>query len=174
MSLLDLINQIPPGYREFGVIIALMSLVEVMPVKLNPWRWIKSFMELPSNLEKVDERLISLEKRLNEVEKRLSEIDARVEELREKTENLDTEYHHDKAYGWRAVILSRADQVRHKEKLSQDRWDDTIDTIDRYERYCEEQEKIRDSKFINNKAKSSIELLVTKYPEVLANNDFLM
>jgi len=54
MSLLDLWNQIPFGYREFGLVIAAMSLVEVIPVKINPWQWVKSFVELPSRLEKLE------------------------------------------------------------------------------------------------------------------------
>lgn len=54
MSLYDFWQQIPAGYREFGVIIATMSIIEIIPIKVNPWKWIKAFIELPKKVEDLE------------------------------------------------------------------------------------------------------------------------
>lgn len=166
---IDAMILFPPIFKDVAILAVILSLIQISPLKLDPWTWLKSFGNIPNQIGDLEKRIEKMEKRLNDID----ELVKQVEELRKKTENLDTEYHHDKAYGWRAVILSRADKIRRKEQLSRDRWDDTIDTIDNYKRYCQEQEKLSNSKFINGKAKASIELLETQYPIVLANNDFL-
>ena len=147
MSLVDLINQVPSGYKEFGIVLIVMSLVEVMPVKINPWKWIKAFVELPK----------------------------RMEDLEKKYNDFKTEYNNDKAYRWRSMILTRADHVRRGDKLSEERWNDTLTTIGHYKKYCKNHEKDADGelKFINGQADTAIEYLEGKYKEAYEAGDYL-
>jgi len=49
-----LIGGIPPILKNCAVIAILLSLVEVSPLKLNPWKWLKAFYQLPGRLEKLE------------------------------------------------------------------------------------------------------------------------
>ena len=116
---------IPPFLKDCAFIMLVLSLIEVAPVKLNPWK------------------------------------------------DLEKDFHNDRAYRWRSMILTRSDMVRHGDKLSLERWNDTIDTIDRYTEYCDlcEREGVH---FINGKAVEAIEFLQKKYREVKDSGDFLV
>ena len=128
----------PLIFKDLGIIVVILTIIEITPIKLNPWKWIKNFVKLPERLN-----------------------------------TLETEYYNDKAYRWRAMILNRSDRVRRGEKLSEERWSDTIETIDRYLEYCAEQEKKKDTTFINGKATAAIEYLQETYKRVLETRDFL-
>lgn len=129
---------IPPFFKDCVFLMLVLSLIEVAPVKLNPWKWIKAFIALPKRME-----------------------------------DLEKDFHNDRAYRWRSMILTRSDMVRHGDKLSLERWNDTIDTIDRYTEYCDlcEREGVH---FINGKAVEAIEFLQKKYREVKDSGDFLV
>ena len=135
---IDAMCLFPPFFKDLAILMAILSLVEISPVKLNPWKWIKKFIELPDRLDKLEQT-----------------------------------YNNDKAYRWRRMILATADRVMRGEKLSEERWNDTIETIDNYLNYCEEQERLNSTTFINGKANAAIEYLQDKYKEVLELGDFL-
>ena len=127
----------PLFFKDFAILAIVLSLIEVSPLKVNPWKWLKEFANLP---------------------KRLAE--------------LERDYLNDKAYRWRAMILARADHVRRGEKLSEERWSDTITTIAYYEDYCHQQEE-QHTGFINGKADAAIEYLKKKYKVVYETGDYL-
>lgn len=139
-EVVDATMLIPPILKDLAAVAIIFSLIEIAPIKLNPWKWIKAFIALPT--------------RLNQ---------------------LETEFNHDRAFRWRSMILTRADHIRRGDKLSKERWDDTIETIDHYEAYCERQELIKDDgiKFLNGKAKVAIAYLREHYRLAYDNNDFL-
>lgn len=124
---------IPPSIKDFGVLFIVLSLVEIAPVKVNPWQWLKSVVCLPQRLEK-----------------------------------LETDFNNDRAFRWRSQILRRADYIMDGQKFSRETWDDTIETIDNYERYCKHHDDYQ-----NGKAKAAIEFMRETYKEVMKNNDFL-
>ena len=134
------LKMIPPSIMELGIVIIVLSIVEVTPtIKLNPWQWLRSFAELP--------------KRLAELEKKVD-----MNEL----------------FHWRSMILSRADHVRAGSKLSKERWNHTIETIDDYERACKNLEEKYGKEFQNGKAKAAIHYLKKKHEFVYENNDYLV
>lgn len=53
-EVVTLIDMIPPSIKDLGIIVMLLSIVEIAPVKVNPWRWLKSFAELPKRVEKLE------------------------------------------------------------------------------------------------------------------------
>ena len=138
MTIQDVINliiEIPPVFKDVGILAVLLGLIEISPLKLNPWKWLKAFYELPSRMEK-----------------------------------LENEFDNDRLFRWRGQILRRADYIRTGEKFSKETWDDTIDTIDRYEEYYENHPTLKKT---NGKANAAIAFLKKKYDEVLEENDFL-
>jgi hypothetical protein len=135
----DTISQVPPHVVDIAIISIILSCIQISPLKLNPWTWLKSFIELPA--------------RLSELEKKVD-----MNEL----------------FHWRSMILSRADHVRQGSKLSKERWNHTIDTIDDYERTCKILEEKYGKEFKNGKAKAAIHYLKKKHEVVYAKNDYLI
>lgn len=138
-DIITILGVIPPTVKELGFLMIVLSLVEISPIKFNPWKWLKSFLELPI-------RLAELEKKVD-----MNEL-----------------------FHWRSMILSRADHVRLGSKLSKERWNHTIETIDDYERACQILEKKFDKEFKNGKAKAAIHYLKKKHEWVYENNDYLV
>lgn len=136
---IDAMTLFPPIFKDIGILAIILSLVQISPIKLNPWTWLKSFAELPS-------RLAELEKKVD-----MNEL-----------------------FHWRSMILSRADHVRAGSKLSKERWNHTIETIDDYERACKNLEEKYGKEFQNGKAKAAIHYLKKKHEVVYETNDYLV
>lgn len=133
-EIMDATMFIPPIIKDIAFVAVIFSLIEIAPVKVNPWKWIKAFIALPSRLDK-------LEKEVNA----------------------------DRAYRWRSMILTRADFIRRGELLSEERWNDTVETIDHYERFCKDNPDIK-----NGKASIAIEYLREQYKVAFKENNYLV
>lgn len=53
-EVVELINLIPPSIKDIGLAVFVLSIIEIAPVKVNPWRWLRSFAELPKRLENLE------------------------------------------------------------------------------------------------------------------------
>ena len=53
-EVIDAMLLFPPFIKDFAIVAVLLSLIEVSPLKLNPWKWLKSFVELPDRVEKLE------------------------------------------------------------------------------------------------------------------------
>ena len=134
---IELINLIPPSIKDIGIAVFVLSIVEIAPVKVNPWQWLRSFAELPKRLE-----------------------------------NLEHEFNDDRAFRWRSLIFSRARELEKSLKTGdlfrREWWDDSIETIGNYERYCE-----GNPNFKNELAVQTIAFFKNQYQYALENNLFL-
>lgn len=135
---IDAMTLFPPFFKDLAIVSVILSCIQISPLKLNPWSWIKSFIDLPN-------RLLELEKKVD-----MNEL-----------------------FHWRSMILSRADHVRQGSKLSKERWNHTIETIDDYERTCKILEGKYGKEFKNGKAKAAIHYLKKKHEVVYETNDYL-
>ena len=132
-----ILGVIPPTIKDFGFLVIVLSLVEISPIKINPWKWLKSFLELPTRLEK-----------------------------------LEHEFNDDRAFRWRSLIFNRSRTIEKSfqkgELLRREEWEDTIDTISNYEKYCE-----NNPQFKNELANQTIAYVKKQYQYALEYNMFL-
>ena len=140
MTMKELIDVMifPPVLKDVALLAVILSLVEISPLKLNPWKWIKDFVELPS-------KIVALETGVS------SKIMA-----------LEKMFERDKAHRWRTQILHHADAVRRGQKFSKETWDDVIDSCDRYNVYCG-----LDPDFKNGKTAAAMAFLNRAYARAL-------
>lgn len=110
-------NDIALLFRDNGGIIAVvavivMSLVEISPIKINPWSWIGKVLnkDILYKLEKV-------EKDVAEVKREVGESSAVTSRYR---------------------ILRFDDEILHDVKHSKEHFDQILLDIDVYEKFCEE------------------------------------
>ena len=111
------LNDIALLIRDNGGMIAiciviLMSLIEITPIKINPWTWLGNILNrgIITKLEKV-------EKEVAEVKKEVGESSAVTSRYR---------------------ILRFDDEILHDIKHSKEHFDQILLDIDVYEKFCDE------------------------------------
>lgn len=153
------------------VCLIFMSLVEIAPIKINPWtrfgKWfgglingdvIDKFNSLEEKVDNLDKGLESL--RLESAEKN-TELKVDIEDLRE-------EAHEREATNRRTRILEFGDEIIHGSKYSKEHFDQILLDITSYETYCDEHPH-----YMNNVAQATIAHIKKTYQKCLENDDFL-
>lgn len=128
------------------VIALLASIIQISPIKINPW----------SALAKVIGRAINKEviEKVDKLEHDVSAINDKVDETGAKTA--------------RARILRFGDEIIHGVRHSKEHFDDVLDDITDYENYCREHPD-----FKNGKTGLTSALIEDTYKKCLKNHDFI-
>lgn len=121
MSIIDLLLSIPPQWRDLGIVAFVLSVIQVIPIKINPWSWVKAFFMMPH-------RMAEIEKRMNGVEEK-------------NEENM--------AIQARVRILRFADEIRNNHQRGEESYEQTLYDIDRYKRYCDKHPDFKNEKSVS-------------------------
>ena len=129
-----------------GVVFIILTLIQLAPIKINPW----------SAIGKAIGKAIN-----NEVIEKVDNLDSEVKSLKsEVAENV--------AVDCRARILRFGDEVLHGERHTKDHFEQILRDIKKYELYCEEHPK-----FENNVTELTSTRIAEIYKHCLDTNDFL-
>lgn len=129
-----------------GVILLLLTLVQLSPIKINPWNAIARWLGKAINGEVLD-KLETVERRMNEHIKADDERDADMH---------------------RARILQFNTELLRDIKHTKEDFTEILYNIDCYERYCREHPDYQ-----NNRAVHAIANIGRVYDERLEKHDFL-
>ena len=148
MNLIEIKELLSANSGTFLAIIAIaMTLIEITPIKVNPWSAIAKAIGRAVNTEVLNE--------LETVKKKLEEHvimdDQRV------------------ADGHRTRILHFNNELLRSIKHTKEEYIEVLAEIDAYERYCSE-----NPNYPNNRAVLAIENIRDNYKERLQKHDFLM
>ena len=141
---LDAIKQIFLGGG--GVLFILMTLIQITPIKFNPWSWIGHKIGRMLNGEVLDK------------------VDSLSQELADHKEKSEERH----ATLCRAHILRFGDEVRHGVPHSKEGYDNILLDIDSYEEYCEKHPGYK-----NNIAVATIKHIKKMYEKHLEEDSFL-
>lgn len=141
-----------PGAKTVLVIIVL-SLVEICPVKINPWSWIGELIGKLVGIKKVSEKMDAIDKKVDDLDQKVDGLDRKVEEN-------DT-------VSSRVRILRFASEIMDKRFHNKDSWDQTMIDVAKYERYVSEHPS-----FKNGITEPTIEYIKEQYKERLERNDW--
>lgn len=141
---LDTIKEIALGGG--GVLLILMTLIQITPIKINPWSWIGNKIGRFLNGEVID---------------KVDELGKELADHKEKSE----ERH---ATLCRAHILRFGDEVLHGIPHSKEAYDNILIDIDSYEEYCDKHPGYK-----NNIAVETIKHIKTMYHKHLIDDSFL-
>lgn len=119
--------------RGGGVLLFLMTIIQLTPIKINPWSKIAKIIGKALNTEVMD--------KLNESE----------------------------ATNCRYRILRFDDEIRHKVKHTEEHFNQIMEDIDNYERYCSSHPNYK-----NSKAVSAIENTRRTFEKCRRENSFLV
>lgn len=129
-----------------GLTLILMTLIQITPIKINPWSWLARIIGRAINgevLEKVNS--------LSEDVKALKDEDA------EQWASLS-----------RSHILRFGDELLHGVPHSKEHFDQILIDISKYESYCDEHQDYK-----NNIANATIKQIKNTYQKCLEDNKFL-
>ncbi len=143
-----------------GGVLVLLTLVQVAPVKLNPW---SALAKLPAWLAKKLGRAINADvlKDLEEVKIGQADTRKKLEEHIKTDNERNADLH-------RARILQFNTELLKDRKHTEEEFNEMLYNIDSYERYCEENPDYR-----NNRAVHAIMNIKRVYDDLLETHDFL-
>ena len=141
---LDTIKQIFLGGG--GAVLIIMTLIQITPIKINPWSWIAKKIGRAINGEVLD--------KVNVLNQELADHKAKSEERH--------------ATLCRAHILRFGDEVLHGIPHSKEGYDNILLDIDSYEEYCDKHPGYK-----NNVAVATIKHIKHMYQKHLQEDSFL-
>lgn len=137
----------------FCALFIILSLIEITPIKINPWSWLAKRLSKAFNGEVMQE-IGNLSKEIKDVKKDVSDIR---EEAKER-----------EATNRRTRILEFGDEIVHEVRYSKEHWDQILLDITAYEHYCDEHPH-----YMNNVAKATITHIKKIYQQCLDEDGFL-
>lgn len=129
------------------------TLIQKLSTKYKPWTWLAEQFGKAANKEMVD---------------KIDTLSKKVESLEEHDKEQDKQLNEERAKAARRRILRCADEIRSKIRHSQEFFNDVLDDISFYKKYCKE-----NPKFENEKAVIAIKLIEETYEKCHKENDFL-
>lgn len=123
-----------------------ITLVQIAPIKLNPWTWIAKAVGRAINAEVID---------------RVGKLENDVQTIKKNTEEHE-------AKSARVRILRFGDEILHNVKHSQEHYNQVLLDITEYEEYCRQHPEFR-----NNVTGITTKRIMATYEKCLKDNSFL-
>lgn len=136
-----------------GVAFTVLTLVEIVPVKINPWSALAKKIGRAMNREMMD---------------KLEAVQKDVKNLKEQHDKLEYRMNEDDANDCRTRILRFGDELRRGVEHSEEFFNQILDDISDYERYCTEHPEYKNSKAVN-----AIAEIDKVYQKCMEKNSFL-
>lgn len=134
------------GLYGSGVIILLMTLIQISPIKINPWSWIGRCIGRAINGEV------------------LEKVETLTRDVKQNKADDDEQW----ASLSRTHILRFGDEILHGMSHSKEHFNQVLLDISKYEQYCESHPQ-----YINNIATATIQQIKKTYQKCLDENNFL-
>lgn len=133
--------------------VVITTLVQKLSTKYKPWTWLAEQFGKAANKEMVD---------------KIDTLSKKVESLEEHDKEQEKQRNEERAKAARRRILRCADEIRSKIRHSQEFFNDVLDDISFYKKYCKE-----NPKFENEKAVIAIKQIEETYEKCHKEDDFL-
>lgn len=134
------------GLYSSGAIIILMTLIQISPIKINPWSWIGRCIGRAINGEV------------------LEKVETLTRDVKQNKADDDEQW----ASLSRTHILRFGDEILHGMSHSKEHFNQVLLDISKYEQYCESHPQ-----YINNIATATIQQIKKTYQKCLDENNFL-
>lgn len=142
-----------------GVILLAMTLIQVSPLKLDPWSLLATWIGKAVNKPVID--------KIESVDSSISDIDQKVDSLEEQLRNHVQESTRQEIQNLRYYILSFGSAMMGGTNYNKERFDFVISECDRYQKLC------KDNDVTNGVADATIAEIRRVYGVRLKDNSFL-
>lgn len=134
------------GLYSGGAIVIVMSLIQIAPIKLNPWTWIGRAIGRLINGEVIEK------------------VEALSKDVKDNKADDDEQW----VSLSRSHILRFGDELLHGVGHSKEHFDQILEDISKYEHYCDSHPE-----YPNGKAIATIKQIKKTYQKCLEENNFL-
>ena len=134
------------GLYGSGVAILIMTIIQISPIKINPWSWIGRCIGRAINGEV------------------LEKVETLTRDVKQNKADDDEQW----ASLSRTHILRFGDEILHGVSHSKEHFNQVLLDISKYEQYCESHPQ-----YINNIATATIQQIKKTYQKCLDENNFL-
>lgn len=141
------------GSLAIGLVILLMTFIQITPIKLNPWSWIGKKI---SNVINGD-----LAKQITKIETKIGDVETKLDQHIGEEDQRDLRKRRESILDFASAIAAN------KRKYTQEQYQQMLSECDAYTAYCHEK------KFQNAVAEESIRLIRKSYAIRLRNDSFL-
>ena len=155
--MLDIIQNITaPGWA--GIVLCLLTLIQISPLKIDPWSWLARKIGNALNQDVIKKQ----EEMQHESQEYQKNNDEQIRDIKNSMERKSTE-------DARNRILRFGDEIKSKQiRHSQEYYVQILADITEYEKYCKEHPT-----FKNERTIITDKLIKDSYEMHLKNNDFL-
>lgn len=130
-----------------------MTIIQKASKKYKPWTWLAEQFGKAANKEMLD---------------KLDKIETRVSDLEKSDNQQANAIQKQEVKAARRRILRFSDEIRKKDRHSEEFFNDVLDDITFYKQYCKSHPE-----FENEKAVLAIKLVEATYERCVSDNDFL-
>lgn len=148
-------------------LVALLTLIQIVPIKINPWSWIWGKIKKGVSALGKDVNGEILEEITN-LKNEMSAVKADVAAVQQQVEAMSNASDEQAAITARSRILRFGDEVLHGQLHTKDHFDSILKDARMYEQYCETHKN-----FENGVTEPTIKRIKDVYRETLKNNSFL-
>lgn len=135
------------------IAVVLTTVIQKASKRWKPWSWLAEQFGKAANKEMLDKQ---------------DKLEKKVDYLEEKIKgNSDTD-EKEKALAARRRILRFSDEIRRRERHSEEYFNNVLEDVSFYKQYCKEHVN-----FENEKAVIAIKIIEETYTECIKTNDFL-
>ena len=155
-------------------LIVLLSLIQVSKLQINPWTMVGRVITCPfkalgrAMTADLTVRIDQLSSDVRIVSERVKQVNDELETFKHESAVAQAKDEEDKIVQKRADIIRFGDDIRSQRPRSIEHFNNILDSITEYERYCETHPM-----FENSKAVSTIQFIKADYERRLKTNDFL-
>lgn len=140
------------GQNIVAVLIGLSALIQIAPIKINPWSTLLKWIGDKTN---------------QELNKKIGDMNKKIDDLANDMNELSQQRKEDEKDRIRWEILDFANSCRHGRKHTQDEYEHIIELNDKYNKL------LKDTKDENGVFKAEYEYIQKLYKERQEKNDFL-
>lgn len=133
---------------------ALSTIVQISPIKINPWSALASWVGRAIN---------------GEVIKEVASLKADIQSVKKDIEGVKAADAERDAKQARSRILQFGDELIENERHTKEHFDDVLQDIDDYEAYCREHEE-----FKNNRTRATTQYILEIYHKCLKDHSFTL
>lgn len=125
-------TNLPPLPSLAAVGIFILSLIQIAPIKVNPWSWLGREIGKAIGIDGISRKLGDMEKRINNLEIKIDE------DLKQLKKDVGREVAKTRAKSLRSEIIDAAEKYNSGKVFSTEKWCDIGRWIDEYEKLIEE------------------------------------
>lgn len=150
-----------------AVVFIVLTLIEITPIKVNPWSWFAKAIGKAFTGEVMQE-MTGLKQDIGTLNQEMSHVKQEVKDIKKDVTDIREEAKEREATNRRARILEFGDEILHEIDYSKEHWDNVLLDITAYEHYCDDHPH-----YMNNVAKATIRHIKHMYDKHLTEDSFL-